>query len=242
MMEVNIMANEIFLNCELNKNCYLATDQTQLAYLLIEAKPANGNFTSKMPLNLCFVMDRSASMKGEKIENVKTAIIRIIDRLSAEDYLSVVIFNEEAEVLVPSQLVSDKGNLREQVTQLSHSGGTAMSTGIKEGLNQIRQNLSPDRINRMIILTDGQTYGDEEDCYRLATEAAQDGVSITTLGVGDEWHEEVIDTIAEKNAGKSDYIENPDDIIPIFDSEMNTLEDIITQNKRNLIIIRKIFS
>ena len=224
------MPNELKLNCELNKDCFPANSQTQMAYLLIEAKPTNGHLDSKTPLNLCLTMDRSASMKGAKIDNVKKAICNIIDRLDDEDYLSLVTFNEEAEILVPSQRVTNKEHLKEMVNQLTHAGGTAISIGMKEGLNELRKNLSDDRINRMIILTDGETYGDEDDCYQLSSEAATGGISITALGVGDEWHEEVLDTIAAKNSGKSDYIATPDDIIPIFEGEMITIENIVTQN------------
>ena len=225
------MSNEISLNFELNKDCFLAGDQSQMVYLLIEAKPTNGQFGhSQAQLNLGLVMDRSASMKGAKIDNVKQSIFNIIDRMHEDDYLSLVAFNEEAEVIISSQPVLDKNNLKDLVDQLTHSGGTAISSGIKEGLNEIRTNLSDNKINRMILLTDGQTYGDEDDCFQLASEAAAEGILITALGVGDEWHEEVLDTIANNNNGKSDYIASPDDIIPIFGSEMKTLQNIITQN------------
>lgn len=230
------MANELTLNYELNKDCFLASDQSQMAYILIEAKPTNGQFDRQAPLNLCLVMDRSASMKGAKIENVKKAIYNIIDRMNGNDNLSIVIFNEEEDVLVPNQPVSNKDDLKDLVNQLNHSGGTAISVGMKEGLNEIRKNLSDNKINRMIILTDGQTYGDEEECFQLASEAAEEGILITALGVGDEWHEEVLDTIANKNGGRSDYIATPDDIIPIFEEEMKTLKNIVTKN--NILTLR----
>ena len=55
---------------------------------------------------------------------------------------------------------------------------------------------------------------------------------ITALGVGDEWYEEVLDTIGEMSYGKSDYIATPDDIIPIFDQEMTNLENVFAQSAR----------
>lgn len=226
------MKNNISLNYELNKSCFFAGDQTQMMYLLIEAKPTNGQVKNQVPVNLCLVMDRSASMKGAKIENVKKAIINIIDRLTPHDFLSIVIFNENAEVIVPSQAVIDKDQLKEFVNQLRPEGGTAISSGMIEGLNETMKNLSNDKINRMMILTDGQTYGDEESCYQLAAEAASKGISITALGVGDEWYEEVIDRIAIDNGGKSDYIETADDIFRIFESELQNIKNIVTKNNQ----------
>ncbi len=223
------MSNEVILNYELNKNCFLVSNESQLVYLLIDVNKTNGGLFSQAPLNLCLVMDRSASMKGQKIENVKKAIGNIIERMNDKDYLSLVSFNEEAEVLVPSQPIIDKESLTNQVNQLTPKNGTALSTGMKEGLTELRKNLADDRINRMILLTDGQTYGDEDDCFQLAAEAAAQGILITALGVGDEWHEEVLDTIAEKSNGKSDYIATPGEIIPIFDEEMTNLQSIVAK-------------
>ncbi len=226
------MAKEIILDYELNKDFFPVSDQTQIAYVLIDIKPDVSHFTNETNLNLSLVMDRSASMKGEKIENVKKAIENIIDRLGADDYLSIVTFNEEAEILLPGQPVSDKAELKQKVNQLTYSGGTAISKGMSEGLNELRKSLSDDRINRMIILTDGQTYGDEAQCYKLAEEAEEDGIIITALGVGDEWHDEVLDTIAARNGGKSDYIATPDDIISIFDEETQSFKNIVTENNK----------
>jgi len=230
------MAKEISLHYELNKNNFLVTHESQLAYLLIDAKPLDDQLSSKASLNLCLVMDRSASMKGLKIDNVKRAIGNIIDRMNENDFLSLVVFNEEADVLVPSQPIIDKELLKNLVNQLIPKNGTAISTGMRKGLTELQKNLADDRINRMIMLTDGQTYGDEENCYQLASEAAEEGILITALGVGDEWYEEVLDTIAEKSYGKSDYIATPDEIIPIFEEEMTNLENVIAQSAR--IILR----
>jgi len=224
------MSKEIILKYELNKNYFLVSDESQLAYLLIDIKPSIDQVTTTVPLNLCLVIDRSASMKGLKIENVKQAISNIIDRMDEEDHLSLVSFNEQSEVLVPSQPVTDKEALKDLVHRLTPKNGTAISTGMNKGLAELQKNIGDDRINRMILLTDGQTYGDEDKCFELASEAAEKGILITALGVGDEWYEEVLDTIAEKSYGKSDYIATPNDIIPIFEEEMTNLENIFAQS------------
>jgi Ca-activated chloride channel family protein len=230
MKEETTMANEVTLSYELNKNYFWVSDESQLAYLLIDIKPNAGHASATAPLNLCLVMDRSASMKGAKIENVKKAIHNIIDRMGSEDYLSLVSFNEESEVLVPVQPVIAKDTLKDIVNELTPRNGTAISTGMKVGMDELKKNLADNRINRMILLTDGQTYGDEDDCYTLACEAADKGILITALGVGDQWYEEVLDTIAEKSYGKSDYIAAPDDIITIFQEEMTSLEKVFAQS------------
>jgi Ca-activated chloride channel family protein len=61
------MSKDLKLKCELSKEFYLANSQPQIAYVLIEAKPSGSRSSGKTPFNLGLVMDRSASMKGEKI-------------------------------------------------------------------------------------------------------------------------------------------------------------------------------
>lgn len=224
------MANDITLEYKLNKETFPIKEQAQIGYLLIHAKPTNGSSIEKAPVNLCLVMDRSASMKGTKIENVKKAIHNIIDRMTEPDYLSLVTFNEQAEVLVPSQEVRDRDGLKELVNRLDAKNGTAISTGLASGLGELRKNFSDNKINRMILLTDGQTYGDEDQCLQIASESAGEDILITALGVGNEWHEELVDAIASKSRGHSDYIAAPEDIIPIFESEMKTIQNIAAQN------------
>ncbi|MFZ5517406.1 MAG: vWA domain-containing protein [Candidatus Zhuqueibacterota bacterium] len=230
------MVHPISLEYKLNKDIFPMSDRAQIGYLIIHAKPNSRTAEERAPLNLCLVMDRSASMKGAKITNVKTAICNIIDRLADTDFLSLVSFNEQAEVLVPSQEVSDKDRLKTLVNQLTAKDGTAISTGISTGLAELEQHFSDNKINRMILLTDGQTYGDEQACFELAVEAAQKDVLITALGVGDEWNEELVDGIAEMSHGHSDYIATPADIIPLFASELKTIQNVYAQNAE--IVIR----
>lgn len=229
------MTHDVILDYKMNREIFQVTDQAQIGYLLIHAKPKNASTSERAPLNLCLVMDRSASMKGAKIDNVKKAIGNIIDHMADTDYISLVSFNEQAEVLVPSQEVADNEALKAQVNQLTAKNGTAISTGMAKGLDELRRNFSDNKINRMILLTDGQTYGDEDECFQLAADAAAEDISITALGVGDEWNEELVDTIAEKSSGHSEYIATPDDIIPLFESEMQTLDNVFAQNAELII-------
>jgi len=224
------MEQSIELNCRPNKEVFPVTIEAQLAYLFIEARPKKAQVSTRTPLNLSLVLDRSGSMKGKKIENVRKAVCHIIDRLNEDDNLSVVIFNETAECLIPNQPVAFREDLKNLVNRLVHRGGTTISEGMKMGLDELRKNLNGERVNRMLLLTDGETYGDEDECCVLAKEAAADGIAVTALGVGDEWNEEIVDAIAKYSNGKSDYIESPEDIMNFFSDEVQSLQGIVAQN------------
>lgn len=224
------MGQNIEFSCRPNKEAFPVTSEAQLAYLLIEAKPKKAQVPTRTPLNLSLVLDRSGSMKGKKIENVRKAVCHIIDRLNEDDTLSVVAFNDNVELLIPSQPVAFREDLKDLVNGLAYRGGTTISKGMQMGLGELRKNLNEERVNRMLLLTDGQTYGDEDECCVLAKEAAADGIAVTALGVGDGWNEEMVDAIARYSNGKSDYIESPEDIVNFFSDEVNSLQSIVAQN------------
>ncbi len=223
------MKSNIKFNWRTNKASFPA-NSVSLAYVLLEAVPIVEKQNSRQPLNLALVLDRSGSMKGTKIENVRKAVNAIIEQLTEQDILSVVLFNEEVELLIPAQSVSNKAELKKKIDQITHGGGTMISKGFRIGLDELQSFRSEDRINRMILLTDGQTYGDEDQCCQLAQEAARQNIAVTALGVGDEWYEDMIDAIAQYSSGKSDYIAQPEDILSFFNEEVETFRDTVFQN------------
>ena len=90
------------------------------------------------------------------------------------------------------------------MTKLSISGGTSISKGMRKGLEEIRRGLAPDRVSRMLLLTDGETYGDDDQCKQIALECGQAGIPISAFGLGDDWNQDLLDTIANHSGGISD--------------------------------------
>lgn len=214
------MPNELDLRVTLGKERMPVSQNTQLEYVLIDATPVPTLSAEPMPLNFCFVLDHSGSMDGPKLDNVKAAVKLLVDRMRPEDLVSVVIFDDTAQVVVPSQPVANRDAIKQAVDKVREGGGTQMSQGMNLGLDELRKGVSPDRVSRMLLLTDGQTWGDEVVCRQRADEAAGLGIPITALGVGDEWNEKLLDELATKTNGASDFIETPDKIIPFFEQAL----------------------
>jgi Ca-activated chloride channel homolog len=207
----------------------------QVAYLLIDAQPQQEGTQAAAPINFCMVLDRSGSMDGAKMDNLKRAVMELIETLSPDDVVSVVVFDETAEVIVGAQPAADKTALNNRVEAMRVQGGTAMSTGLELGMNELRRSLSPDRPATLLLLTDGQTWGDEDQCRAIATMLAQMGVKITALGLGDEWNERLLDDLAAATGGTSDYIANPQDIGQYFQRVAATAHSTTIRNGRLLI-------
>ena len=188
--------------------------EDQLMYVLLEIEPAErqSNSLPTPPLNICLVLDRSSSMKGEKMDTMKATAIQLMRSMRPQDVLSVVAFSDRAEVVVPAAISLDKRKQESNIQMMQPSGGTEMFHGLDAGLKEIRRSLDPSRVNHIILLTDGQTYGDEKACLQLAEQAASLNVGISGMGIGSEWNDIFLDAIAGKTGGSTAYISNPRDI------------------------------
>jgi Ca-activated chloride channel family protein len=112
---------------------------------------------------------------------------------------------------------------------LQPSGGTEMFQGLQTGYSEIQRNVGQDRIDHIILLTDGHTYGDEQQCLDLAERAAKQGIGISAMGIGKEWNDTFLDTLASRTGGSSRYIARKEDIhkflVEKFESLARTLAD-----------------
>jgi Ca-activated chloride channel family protein len=233
------MAGEVLLNWVTDKPCYPASTSPQRAHVLLEVKPAPTQTFTRTPLNVCLVLDRSGSMLGEKIDQLKEAVNHVLDQLKPDDYISIVLFNERSLVALPSQHIQDLAQLKTRVDQLKAEGGTSMSKGMQDGLNELKKHTGPTRVSRMILLTDGQTWEDEADCQHLASEAKLNNVTITALGLGDDWNETLLDAIARNSAGRADYIDVPGKIVSLFQDEVRQMQDVAVQGVKAALRLSK---
>ncbi|HWS84158.1 MAG TPA: VWA domain-containing protein, partial [Ktedonobacteraceae bacterium] len=124
------MPGEVTLTHQLGKEYVPVTGGSQLAYVLLEAKPTALMAQVRMPLNFALVIDHSGSMRGAKLRNVREAVKMVIDRLDPTDYISVVIFDDTAQVIIPSMPANDKPGMKAAIDRIQDAGGTTMSLGI----------------------------------------------------------------------------------------------------------------
>ena len=207
----------------------LAIPEEQAYYVLLNATPASDLPTSRLPLNLSLVLDRSTSMQGMRLQQVKEATRQIIDKLQPEDALSLVVFSDRAEVLLPSQHNVDKAMAKSIASTIQPSGGTEMLQGLLSGLSEIERNQSDTSVNHLILLTDGQTYGDEQGCLEEAKAAGNRQISLSTMGIGSDWNEDLLDQMAALSGGVSTYIDSPRKVVDIFKDTVRSLGLVVAR-------------
>ena len=189
----------------------------------------------RTPLNLAVVLDKSGSMTGAKLEKTKQAALQLVDRLTPNDVFSLVIFSDEARVLVPAQKVEDKEALKEKIEGIEAGGSTALYAGVKTGSRQIQEYFSLKRINRVILLSDGLANvgpSSTHDLRHLGRELAESGISVTTIGVGDDYNEDLMAGLAEASDANYYYVQDTEKLPEIFAKELGELLTVAAREVR----------
>ena len=204
-------------------------DQT-IDVLLRITPPAAGTSTKKRPtLNLSMVLDRSGSMRGRKLAEAKEAAKYCIDQLLATDRISAVIFDHDVEVLFPSQPVENKEMLRRATGSVQTAGSTALHEAWVRGGLQVSDHLNNAAINRVLLITDGQANVGEtrnDVIVRQAGELKDKGVTTSTIGIGADFNEDLLLPMAESGGGNGWHVQEPQDMVKIFATE---LQGLVTQ-------------
>ncbi len=245
------MPGELNLQVTLIRDVVNAVDrnpQPQMMYALIEASPTGAQVANvQMPLNLSLVLDRSGSMNGDKIKNLRQAVKALIDLLQPTDFISIILFDDQVEVPLYGQPASNKAQLHGIVDAIDDRGGTQMSLGLQKGLEEISRNYDPSRINKIVLLTDGNSWGDEAQCQEYAQQAAQHGVPIVALGLGlpqaiaapglpqmagssDDWNHVLLDSLARTSGGMSDLIDSPGKMATVFQEVVRSAQGTVIRN------------
>ena len=222
-------------------------DTPQVVYALVTLA-ARESAAARRPLTLGLVLDRSTSMRGERLEKVVAAVELLLDRLAPDDALAVVSFSDRAEVVLPAAVLgashaqsvshalsathADRDTAaawrdpRRRLRTLAASGGTEIYQGLRAGLDEVSRLGGDGRTTHLILLTDGHTYGDADHCLRLAAAAAARGIGITAFGLGADWNDAFLDALVAPSGGQSHFVETPGDVLPHLEKRLVGLGDI----------------
>jgi Ca-activated chloride channel homolog len=215
-----------------SKRALMVLPEEQVMYLLAEIFPAPqfaDTPKKETTMNITLVLDVSNSMKGSRIERVKVAAQKIIEDLSSNDKISVVVFNDRAETIIPATAVKDKKSLRARISVITPSGGTEIFQGLNVGVQQNRMYFDSRSVNTVILLTDGHTYGDQDACFELAKQAVDEGIVISAMGLGSDWNDEFLDKLAAITGGSSSFINSADMVSKFLNDHVRNLSNAFAE-------------
>lgn len=215
----------------LTERAKLAAGRDQTVDVLIRITPPeiDANLSRRPKLNLSLVLDRSGSMEGEKMVRAREATSYCIDQLLPTDRLSVVIFDNVIEVLIPSQLAENKAQLKNLVREVYARNSTALHEAWVRGGLQVSEQLTDGAVNRVVLITDGLANEGLTNVDQIVSQVrglSERGVSTSTIGIGDDFNEDLLVPMATAGGGNSWHVKTPDDMQRIFAVE---LEGLIAQ-------------
>ncbi len=239
------MGTSLTLTSTLSRTVVPLTNQVQLVYALLELVPSGVMVNVRMPLNIALVLDHSNSMIVEgKIKRLREAVKNFIDQLTSEDYISLIMFVDSAEILAPSQPARDRNKLKRQVDRVTTENiseremriimqttpsATDAVPALRAALAEAKKARAANRLSRIILLTDGQLMRPDA-VVELAQRAGDDGIPIIALGVGTDWNDALMQEIARESGGIADYIAKPNDILTVFQDALTSLQATVVQN------------
>lgn len=188
---------------------------------------------TRRPINLSLVLDRSGSMSGNPLRNAIKAAERLVEYLQPEDYLSVVIYDDEVETILPPQLATDKDKIKTAVRKICARGLTNLSGGWLQGCELVKSRQKSEQLKRVLLLTDGlanRGICDPQVLVNTAKEKAEAGIITTTLGFGEGFNEDLLIEMAEGGGGNFYFIQSADDTASVFSIEMESLTSVVGQN------------
>jgi Ca-activated chloride channel homolog len=190
---------------------------------------------ARTPVNLAIVLDRSGSMQGEKIAQAREAACMAVRSLAPTDIVSVVTFEQGVDILVPATKASDQNAICQKIQGIVTGGGTGLFAGVSKGAEEMRKFLSKESINRVILLSDGiANIGPSSpgELAELGSSLIKEGISVTTIGLGNGYNEDLMTRLAEKSDGRHAFVESPKQLVQIFQDEIGSVNAVVAQKVR----------
>jgi Ca-activated chloride channel family protein len=220
---------DIQLECKLAREYTMDNFPGAIAYLLIKAIPDPSISTITMPLNLGLLIDVSRSMAGKKIKCAKEAAKLIVHALRPDDFISITVFSDKARTIIPRQQLNNVDFVLSQIDKIDVVAGTRMYLGMETAISDICKDSIENLVNRMILLTDGETER-EEDCLFVAGQRAGSRLPISSYGIGDRYNEDLLLRISDLTLGSFYHLRLPEEIAEHFNKDVESALNAVIAN------------
>ena len=217
-------------------NLQAGTPDPQKLFVLLKVIPTATLANVRPPLALALVIDTSGSMREStggvsKLERAIEATDAILSdaRLSPNDVVSLIQFDDEASAIWPLAPLGSRSGARAALQKLHHyQGGTRMAQGLMAARRELGRIQQGGVANRVLLLTDGEAF-DAEDCPAAAQSLADLNAPLITIGVGDEYNEELLRDLAEIGRGRPYHLPKIEALGEVLGGEVgSSLREVIT--------------
>ncbi len=186
-------------------------------------------------VDMVIVLDRSGSMQGRKIEDARQAVQMLLSNLSAKDRFALVTYSDGVQQVSPLNSVTE--NNREQlisvIQRITAGGGTNLGAGLQAAINLLASASENENARKVILISDGlanKGITDPDRLGNMAGIAVKKEFAVSTVGVGNNFNELLMTTIADRGAGNYYYLENPMAFAEVFQKELSLSKATLASN------------
>lgn len=227
-----VSAGQARLNVALGQPL-LPADKQNVTYLKVGLTGfAFDDQETRAPVNVAIVLDKSGSMSGEKIERAKEAALAALERLGSHDIVSVVVYDTNVSVIVPATKLTDRRAVRAAISDITAGGTTALFAGVSKGAEEIRKFMDRERVNRVILLSDGQANvgpSSPSALGELGHSLRREGISVSTVGLGLDYNEDLMCQLARRADGNHYFVQSAGDLARVFKAEFGEVLTVVAQ-------------
>jgi Ca-activated chloride channel homolog len=202
----------------------------------VEVEARKSEDARRAPMNLAIVLDRSGSMEGAKLEKARQAAAMAVDKLGDDDIFSLVTYDDQTDLLIPPERVGNRDHreeLKARIFRIQAGGSTALHAGVTLGAKQVRRFFEKERVNRVILLSDGLANvgpSRTSDLSGLGRELRSDGISVSTIGLGDDYNEDLMTALAEASNANYYYVKDAEKLPGIFSAELGAARSLLARS------------
>ena len=186
-------------------------------------------------VDMVIVLDRSGSMQGRKIEDARQAVRMLLSNLSTKDRFALVTYSDGVQIISPLDNVteSQRDRLETHIHRIAANGGTNLGAGLQAAINLLASAPENDNARKVILISDGlanKGITDPERLGKMAGVAVKKEFAVSTVGVGNNFNELLMTTIADRGAGYYYYLENPVAFAEVFQKELSFSKATVATN------------
>ena len=173
----------------------------------------------RAPLSMVVVLDTSGSMDGDKIAQAKDSVLRLIAEMRDDDEIALVRYSSDSELVQPlARVGSVRAALGERIRSISASGGTNIAPALQHGLRALAE-AGKGRVRRVVLVSDGldSTRAQSES---VARESAERGVTTSALGIGTDFDEGYMGSVAQRGHGNFGFVRDGSALAGFLDREL----------------------
>ncbi|EMA46208.1 vWA domain-containing protein [Halobiforma nitratireducens] len=200
-------------------------------------EPEGSDETAERHISMC--VDSSGSMGYGKMRQVRDAAELVFGLLNDDDYLSIVTFDNEVEVVMDATRWGDidREEVQERLDAVDTRGGTDIYAGVETAKKTLRELPEGNQISkRILLLSDGRDLNRKSPEFEpLAKAVADGGISIYSAGIGTNYDQDIIRTLGEHSQGRWTHVDKPVDIRSFFGDVVEEASTVVANNPRLVI-------